>query len=541
MALACRYILDRIETLVGQIPGSRRYGFPLLFAVFAAPVFIIVAFLVVRAEQDAATDVLIQSVEIQNANLARTMANTHFDPISYLLAFDIGDAPELLPIAIRRSGLDAIVRDSLDGTNIVNMKIYDDEGITLFSLNEEDLGVNISSCVCFAHALSGHMVSELVRTNDAHHNGISTTLDGDHGDHGDHGGIAPDQTGMNVHASADVDVLSTMIQISVLAPDIIASDSVLEIQSEVTSLLAAIDDARLDVFKTVGIPLFALYVIMVLIVFCFRLWGLRRENEALELASQVAQFEASNLAKSEFLSLMSHELRTPLNAIIGFSELIEQNERDNEDSETGNYARTIHESGHHMLRQIVSILDMTAIELGELDLDGVPVALDEIARDAVANVQSSFDRGLVTLDVHEETQLPLVHGDPTKLRQVIENLLSNAARFTPAGGTVELVFGTEPGGWVCLGIKDTGVGMTREQIERARLPFEQNWNGMSREADGAGLGLTIADKVVTQLGGELVIESLKDVGTTIVVRLPEIANEAVSDDHRNAPTMMAAE
>ena len=124
---------------------------------------------------------------------------------------------------------------------------------------------------------------------------------------------------------------------------------------------------------------------------------------------------------------------------------------------------------------------------------------------------------------------------------MVENLLSNAARFTPAGGTVDLVFGTEPGGWVCLAIKDTGVGMTREQIDRARLPFQQDWNGFSREADGEGLGLTIADKIVTQLGGELVIESLKDMGTKIIIRLPELSDSGISADHDEVPSLMAAE
>lgn len=539
MDLANRHVIDVIDRFVARIPGSRRFGIPVLFAILAAPVFLIVAFLVVRAEQESATQTLVQSTEIQNASLARTMANTYADPISYLLAFDIGDAPELLPIAIRRSGLETIVRASLDATNISNLKIYDGNGITLFSLDESQLGENVSACECFSHVLSGEIVSELIRTTDTHHGApLSATENAPAtSGHGDHGAAAPFAT----HANADIDILTTMIRISVLAPDIIASDGVLEIQSDVTSLLAAIDGARGDVYLTVGIPLLALYVMMVFIVFFVHFVVLQRQEEARALASKVAESEAANRAKSEFLSLMSHELRTPLNAIIGFSELIEQSEKENADCETVNYARTIHESGHHMLRQIISILDMTAIELGELDLDAVPVHLDDVAREAVRNVLPTFDRGLVVLEVHDAPPLPLVAGDVAKLRQVFENLLSNSARFTPAGGQVDVIFGTEPGGWVCVGIKDTGVGMTREQIERARLPFQQDWNGLSREADGAGLGMTIADKIVSQLGGELVIESLKDVGTKIVVRLPEMNGGRKTDDPVAPMMQMAAE
>jgi len=504
--------------VLARLPICRSCTIPIAFAVFVLPVFVLIAMHVVGTEQESATQTLIQVTETQNENMARTLSNTYQEPVSYLLAFDIGDAPELLPIAISRSGLEAIVRDAIAGTSVVNLKLYDNNGVTLFSLDADNLGENVSACECFAHARDGKTVSELIRVGDGHHDGDKV-----------------------VHAKPAGDILSTMIPFTVHSEDLVASDAILEIQSDVSGLLATIDAATRRTEYSIGVPLAILYVMMVFIVFSIQMSRMRTNQRSLMLASKLAETDAANKAKSEFLSLMSHELRTPLNAIIGFSELIEQNERDNEESETGNYARTIHESGHHMLRQIVSILDMTAIELGELDLDGIPVQLVDVAHDAVGNVQSSFDRSLVTLDVHDSRPLPLVHGDPRKLREVVENLLSNAARFTPAGGTVDLVFGTEPGGWVCLAIKDTGVGMTREQIDRARLPFQQDWNGFSREADGAGLGLTIADKIVTQLGGELVIESLKDMGTKIIIRLPEVSDSGISADHDEVPSLMAAE
>lgn len=530
MPLALRHSLKFTENLISMIPGSRRFGIPVVFAVLAAPVFVLIAVLVVRAEQQGATETLVRSTEIQNASLAKAMANTHADRVSYLLAFDIGDAPELIPVALDRSGLEDLVRASLTDTNVVNLKLYDGNGVTLFSLDPSHLGQNVSGCGCFAHVLGGETVSELIRSGDPHHSH-------EHAHSGGHGigsstASTPDNHGdaeprFFPHVTADGDILSTMIRIGVLAPDLVASDGVLEIQSDVTALLATIDSAHDDVVLSVGIPLFVLYVVMVLIVVFVHIVILRREREARLLAEQAAESVAANRAKSGFLSLMSHELRTPLNAIIGFSELIEINEQKNENSENGNYARTIRESGHHMLRQIVSILDMTAIEVGELKLDRVPVDLQEIADAAIQTVQPSYDRSLVTLDATYEKSLPLVPGDSVKLQQVMENLLSNAARFTPAGGEVHMRFGIEPDGQVGFAITDTGVGMTREQIERARLPFDQSWSGMSREADGAGLGLTIADKVVTQLGGSLIIESIKDVGTKILVRLP--ASEAPRD------------
>lgn len=473
---------------------------PVAFALLALPVFVLIAMHLVHTEQESSTRTLIEVTETQNANMARALANAHQEPMSYLLAFDIGDEPDLLPIAIRRSGLDKIVEDAIAGTTVVDLKLYDSNGVTLFSLNEGNLGVNISACECFNQALAGNTISELIRPGDGHH-----------------------EPGEAVHFKGKGDILTTMILIRTLSDDLVAGDAILEIHSDVSALLATIDAASAEANVTIGVPLAILYLIMVFIVFSVQMSRMRAQQEAVRLASVAAETDAANRAKSEFLSLMSHELRTPLNAIIGFSDLIEMNEKKNLDSENGNYARTIRESGHHMLRQIISILDMTAIEVGELELEKVPVDLQDIAETAIRNVQPSFDRGLVTLNVSYKSSLPEVLGDPAKLQQVMENLLSNAARFTPAGGEVNVQFGVERDGHVRFTVIDTGVGMTREQIERARLPFDQNWSGMSREADGAGLGLTIADKVVTQLGGELVIESTKDVGTKVVVRLPAIA------------------
>lgn len=508
-----------MERLQAFVPGSLRYGIPVAFALISLPVFLLAAFLVVREEQASTTETLIRSTEVQNESLAHTLSNAHADQISYHLALDIGDAPELLPIALERSGLDQLVRASLADTNVINLKLYDGNGITLYSLDRSQLGEDISACPCFSYAVKGNTISELIEAGD------------------------PDHTEMGDarHADGSVNLLSTMIPVNVLAPDLIASESVLEIQTDVSELVALIADSQRAVILSIGIPLALLYIVMVAIVAVLHFAVLRSNQRALDLSAKLAQIDAANRAKSEFLSLMSHELRTPLNAIIGFSELIDQNQYDTPESETATYARTIHDSGHHMLRQISSILDMTAIELGELELKLAPVRAEESVQAAIARVQETFDQSLVTLTVHDAPELPKVMGDPARLQQVFENLLSNAARFTPAGGQVEVVFDTEPGGWICVGIKDTGVGMTREQIELARLPFQHTWSGFSREADGAGLGLTIADKVIAQMGGKLVIESEEGVGTTIIVRLPGVFAVSAANDMRCHGGEIAAE
>jgi hypothetical protein len=135
---------------LARLPLCRSCTVPIAFAVLALPVFILIAMHVMNSKQESATRTLVQVTETQNENMARTLANTYQEPISYLLAFDIGDAPELLPIAIRRSGLGLIVRDAIANTSVSNLKLYDNSGVTLFSLDEDNLGENVSACECFA-------------------------------------------------------------------------------------------------------------------------------------------------------------------------------------------------------------------------------------------------------------------------------------------------------------------------------------------------------------------------------------------------------
>lgn len=476
-----------------------RFGIPIAFAVVTAPVFLIVAVLLVRAEQEGATEALVRATEVQNAGIARTLANAHADPISYLLALDIGGAPELLPIMLDRSGLEPLIAASLRDTNVINVRLYDGDGVTLFSLDRDQIGENVADCACLTRTMSDGSFSEIVHYGH-NHNYLTT--------------------GAHAHASGELDVLSTMIRLSVLAPDLVASDGILEVQSDVTGLLAAIVATRHETSLVLGIPLALLYIFMTVIVAIGHATIMRRDRQAAAFAARAAESEASDRAKSEFLSLMSHELRTPLNAIVGFAQLIGDRSRGKPDEETAGWADAIHDSGLHMTRVVSSILDMTALELGELQLNREVLHMREVVRTALQAVQPAFDNALVTLNLHDDPGQAPVMGDREKLSQVFENLLSNAARFTPAGGSVDVTFGQAVDGFVSVSVRDTGAGMTKQQIAQARLPFQADWTGYSRDVDGAGLGLTISDKIVNSLGGELSIESTPGEGSTMTVRLP---------------------
>lgn len=481
----------RLSAAISRLSLTYGAAIPIIFGLVSLPIFVFIGWHLVNVEQDGSTQTLVQATESHNTSLAQTFANAHADPIAGLLANGAEGVP----------GLQASITEMIRGTGVIDVKLYDAHGINLFSLTHEKIGKDISGCECFSAAMEHSAYSEL----------FSESI----GDHG-HGGDPQAYP----HADGSIDLLTTMIRIDVPVPGRGTVAGVLEIQSDITELVGAVLAMRRNVSIVVGVPVAALYVTMVAIVVLGHTTILRRERQAAQLAAWVAESDASSRAKTEFLSLMSHELRTPLNAIIGFAQLIADSARNAREDETADWADAVHESGLHMTRVVTSILDLTALELGEFELEREPLHLPDVVRRAVNAVWPAFDNGLVSLNIHDDHGQDPVTGDPRKLGQVFENLLANAARFTPAGGTVDVEFGTGPHGFASVSIRDTGAGMTAQQIAHARRPFQANWEGYSRKTDGIGLGLTIADRVVKGLGGELLIESEADAGTLITVRLP---------------------
>jgi len=231
--------------------------------------------------------------------------------------------------------------------------------------------------------------------------------------------------------------------------------------------------------------------------------------------------EQANRAKSVFLTMMSHELRTPLNAILGFSELGPAIKAEPPlPAQVHEYFGLIHQSGDHLLRMINDILDISKVEAGKMELertdldvgDAIDSALRLIAHQAKAQGQ--------TLEVTIGTPPPRLFADERAVRQVLFNLLSNAIRFTPAGGIVGVVAAATADGGASLVVHDTGVGVPQDQIARLTIPFEQIDNSYSRSHGGTGLGLPLVDGLVRLHGGSLTIESEVGVGTRVTVRFP---------------------
>jgi two-component system, cell cycle sensor histidine kinase PleC len=256
----------------------------------------------------------------------------------------------------------------------------------------------------------------------------------------------------------------------------------------------------------------------------------RQTAELADLAEKYAEektkAEEANAAKSKFLANMSHELRTPLNAIIGFSEIMESGMFGPLGAAKYiEYSRDIRESGEYLLDVINDILDMSKIEAGGIRLLPETVELDSLMADCirVVSTRAGEKRLLVSADVEPGIHL---HADRRALKQITLNLLSNAVKFTPDGGAVTLQ-GRLRAGAVIIGIRDNGIGIAREALQKLGRPFEQVESQLTKRHQGSGLGLAIAKSLVELHGGAMRIRSQLGRGTLVVVRLPAEAAAAM--------------
>jgi PAS domain S-box-containing protein len=231
--------------------------------------------------------------------------------------------------------------------------------------------------------------------------------------------------------------------------------------------------------------------------------------------------EAANLAKSQFLANMSHELRTPLNAIIGFSDMLKRGLAGTLLPKQAEYAELVHQSGEHLQHVINDILDLAKVEAGKLELHDEKTIEPRWVIDACVSLMTERAKaGGLCLSTAIEDHLPPFVVDPTRLKQILLNLMSNAIKFTEPGGSVVIAVRRHSAGSILFEVRDTGVGMTPEEIVTALEPFGQVDAGHTRRHEGTGLGLPLARRLAELHGGSLHLSSTKGLGTIATLTLP---------------------
>jgi GAF domain-containing protein/anti-sigma regulatory factor (Ser/Thr protein kinase) len=237
-----------------------------------------------------------------------------------------------------------------------------------------------------------------------------------------------------------------------------------------------------------------------------------------ELADKSTQLEEASRHKSEFLANVSHELRTPLNAIIGFTEVLLEKYFGEVNAKQEDYLKDVLTSGQHLLALINDILDLSKVEAGRMELELATFDLGPALEAGLVMVKERASRGGVALSLEVADDLGRVEADERKVKQVLFNLLTNAVKFTPAGGRVAVV-ARRAEGWVEVAVADTGVGIAPEDQGRVFEEFGQV-RGASGQSEGTGLGLTLCKRFVELHGGTIAVTSEVGVGSTFTVALP---------------------
>jgi len=490
------------------------------FSLAALAAIVVVTAYIVVFSRNLAEKQLVEFGESSNVGLAgafvSSMSSVFPRFISYV-ASTAGAAAEGLAARPETRVIDSRVRALKGALPVIKVKIYNLDGITVYSSDPKQIGEDKDDNPGVVGARSGGVVSELIHRGSFY--AFETEL-------------------------FQVDVLTTYVPIRKTDGSIVG---VIEVCADVTALMQRMNAVQLQLLFGSVAAFAALYLILFLIVRrADRIIASQHEEVLLEervkalqaghrdleqevarralaeAAARAAKDEAvlANRGKTEFLANMSHELRTPLNAIIGFSEIIANQMF----GPTGSpryvdYARDILDSGTHLLKIVNDILDLSKVEVGQLVLHEEECDLAAIVAASLRLVQDRAKDGGLQLEQRLAPELPPVRADGRVLKQILLNLLSNAVKFTAPGGTITVGAALDGDG-LSLSVADTGIGMAAADIPRALAAFGQVDSALNRKYEGTGLGLPLV-KALTELhGGLLDLESELGVGTTATVRLP---------------------
>jgi signal transduction histidine kinase len=250
---------------------------------------------------------------------------------------------------------------------------------------------------------------------------------------------------------------------------------------------------------------------------CVALRAAEGEGRNDELVAAREAAEQASAAKSDFLARISHEIRTPLNAIIGFAEVMMEERLGPIGSERyREYLKDIHSSGKHVLSLVNDLLDLSKIEAGKMELVFERVDANAVISECVSIMQSQANQDRVVMRVGLAANLPPIRADERALKQILLNLLSNAIKFNEPGGQVIVSSALTDAGYVLIRVKDTGIGMSDDEVQTALEPFKQ----VSHKKPGTGLGLPLTKALIEANQASFTIKSRKSEGTLVEIAFP---------------------
>ncbi|HKI53124.1 MAG TPA: PAS domain S-box protein [Anaerolineales bacterium] len=246
-------------------------------------------------------------------------------------------------------------------------------------------------------------------------------------------------------------------------------------------------------------------------------------NEELEqrVIDRTQQLTQANRTKGEFFASMSHELRTPLNSILGLSETLLEQRRGPLNEKQEQYIRIMESNGQHLLAVINDILEVSKVEAGKLELRPDIVSIKELCESSLNFIRELAVKKSISVEFKNEQLISTLRADPQRLKQILVNLLSNAVKFTPANGAVSLEVHLNPEkDQISFSVKDSGIGITPENLPKLFTPFTQLDSSLSRQYEGTGLGLVLVLKLTELHGGSVKVESEPNVGSRFTITLP---------------------
>ena len=256
------------------------------------------------------------------------------------------------------------------------------------------------------------------------------------------------------------------------------------------------------------------------------------EDNAREIAIARDVANHANLSKSQFLANMSHELRTPLNAILGYTDIIKEDIGKYEDKLIEEDLSKVDQSGKHLLELIDSILDLSKIEAGEMELHLESFDLLQLLQEVTDSFKPIVNKNHNTLKLDVDFKDVIIVGDMLKTRQILLNLISNSAKFT-TNGVIALksrLLTINEETKVFIEVRDTGIGIAEKHLDKLFDPFEQADTSTTRQFGGTGLGLTITKRFVTMMDGEIEVDSKQGYGTKFIIYLPYVDGASLNQE-----------